>query len=282
MKFGPKIFMAHTAPSSSVVHARLLKPLTRAMLSAKNLYECRVLSDVDWLQFGVRRCLELCQSGRDFLQGLADVSGLHVGLSTFFESLKSKRRHALSREMNTALLRQLQTQTEDPLACYDPTGSLDGFDLYAGDGHFHSAACHDPRMPRKPSPRSVPVLGSSTEPSRLQETTKYPVGHLYCLNLRTQGLSHLCLLDQITRKKEHDLRALKALSADILRQGAAKGRKVLLVWDRAAIDFQQWHRWKHQNGIYFLSREKENMRLDTLGSLFLGLDFKHQCGCDQR
>jgi hypothetical protein len=126
------------------------------------------------------------------------------------------------------------------------------------------------------------VLGSSTEPSRLQETTKYPVGHLYCLNLRTQGLSHLCLLDQITRKKEHDLRALKALSADILRQGAAKGRKVLLVWDRAAIDFQQWHRWKHQNGIYFLSREKENMRLDTLGSLFLGLDFKHQCGCDQQ
>jgi hypothetical protein len=36
--------------------------------------------------------------------------------------------------------------------------------------------------------------------------------------------------------------------------------KVLYIWNRAGIDFRQWFKWK-ENGIYFLSREKENMKL---------------------
>lgn len=34
--------------------------------------------------------------------------------------------------------------------------------------------------------------------------------------------------------------------------------EALYIWDRAGIDFRQWHDWK-QRGIYFLSREKENI-----------------------
>ncbi len=49
-----------------------------------------------------------------------------------------------------------------------------------------------------------------------------------------------------------------------LRQSAAKGRQVLYIWDRAGIDFRQWFKWK-KNGIYFLSREKENMKLVIVG-----------------
>ena len=49
-----------------------------------------------------------------------------------------------------------------------------------------------------------------------------------------------------------------------MRQGAATGRKVLYIWDRAGIDFRQWFQWK-QRGIYFLSREKEDMTIDILG-----------------
>jgi hypothetical protein len=33
---------------------------------------------------------------------------------------------------------------------------------------------------------------------------------------------------------------------------------------RTGIDFRQWFQWK-QRGIYFLSREEENMKLGTLG-----------------
>jgi hypothetical protein len=47
------------------------------------------------------------------------------------------------------------------------------------------------------------------------------------------------------------MRALKRQGACALRQGVARGRKVLYVWGMA--------------GIYFLSREKDNMRLQVVG-----------------
>ncbi len=37
------------------------------------------------------------------------------------------------------------------------------------------------------------------------------------------------------------------------------------MWDRAGIDFQQWHRWKQGGGVYFLSREKADMQLEVIG-----------------
>ncbi len=60
----------------------------------------------------------------------------------------------------------------------------------------------------------------------------------------------------------HVLYAADDISA--LRQGAARGRKVLYIWDRAGIDFREWFKWK-ESGIYFLSRAKENMKLEVLG-----------------
>ena len=41
---------------------------------------------------------------------------------------------------------------------------------------------------------------------------------------------------------KHDMHVLKRLDADVLRQHAPKGRKVLYVWDKAGIDFHAWHR----------------------------------------
>ncbi len=58
--------------------------------------------------------------------------------------------------------------------------------------------------------------------------------------------------------------ALKRQDIVTLRQSAAKGRKVLYIWDRAGIDFRQWFKWE-ENGIYLLSREKENMKLVIVG-----------------
>ena len=61
------------------------------------------------------------------------------------------------------------------------------------------------------------------------------------------------------------MHVLKRLGIQSLRQGAAKGRKVLYVWERAGIDFRQWYDWKQRGGIYFLSREKKNMALEVIG-----------------
>ncbi len=67
------------------------------------------------------------------------------------------------------------------------------------------------------------------------------------------------------RKKEDDIRALKRLDTETLRQGTQKGRKVIYVWDKAGIDFRQWFKWKYSASIYFISREKENMDLLHMG-----------------
>jgi hypothetical protein len=61
---------------------------------------------------------------------------------------------------------------------------------------------------------------------------------MFTLNLRSHALGHLCVADQDNcKKKEHETRALKRQTIEILRQGAPAGRKVLYICDRAGIDF---------------------------------------------
>jgi hypothetical protein len=122
---------------------------------------------------------------------------------------------------------------------------LQEFDIFAGDDHFHAAAAHDRPLP-----------GSAK---------KDAVGQFFALNLKTQALIHLAVAKQDIKHNEPDARLLKRLPTEDLRQGAPKGRKVIYVWDRAGIDFRQWHKAKKSAGIYMVSREKSNMLLDCIG-----------------
>jgi hypothetical protein len=202
---------------------------------------CPVLSDQDWLLFGVLRSLQPVQSGRAFLQKDASLLPGCPELGHFFETLKSKRRLAFCSEATAALVSHLSPLLPDALAQFP---ALDGFDVWAGDGHHHAAAAHDPRD---------------------SEGRKHPVGHLFLLDLRSHLMGHLTVGDQEARLKEHDIRGLKRIELAALRMGAAKGRRVIIVWDRAGIDFRQWHHWKETGGLYFISREKENMVLEVCG-----------------
>lgn len=228
--------------SNSALAREFFAPLLEALSAASDQRLCHGLNDQDWLLLGVRRALEDHVSGRGFLQHLACRGISAPKQSNFFETLKSNRRLRLTGNVSMAVGAMLPVPTGHALSlCKE----LDGFDLYAGDGHYHAAASHDPRHPR--------------------DETKYATGHFFALNLRTHGLSHLVAGDQVSRKIEHDMRALKRMDIATLRHGAPKGRKVLYVWDRAGIDFQQWYRWKHGSGIYMLSRVKENMKLEVIG-----------------
>ena len=219
----------------SEVLNKLLSPLLSLLPDCRHLHSCPELPDEDWLCIGIQRVLQAESSGRAFLQLIGEHSLFLVRRSNFFESLKSQRRLRLCQEALSKVATLMKQDLPDPLAQFS---SLKDFDVFAGDGHFHAAATHDPRK------------GGSHR----------AVGHLYTLNLRTQGLSHLSVGDQINRKKEHDMHILKRLEIAQLRQSAPVGRKVLYVWDKAGIDFAQWLQWKNK-GIYFLSREKDNMRL---------------------
>jgi len=227
----------------------VFKKLTRALhpLIKQSAYirKCNKLSDVDWIETGILRSIFQEPSGRGFLQSLLDMGRGLLKPSHFFESLKSKRRLRLCQDVNSLLLQQLpeSLNNTDPLKDYP---ELDGYDIYAGDGHYHSASVHDIKTNGK----------------------KYPTLHFYSLDLRTHGLNHMTVADtKDNRKTEHDMRALKRIPLTDLRQNAPKGRKVIYVWDRAGIDFQQWYKWKKGGGIYFISREKKNMRLTTIADL---------------
>jgi hypothetical protein len=232
--------MTNVNLKNPTVSQQLFQPLHQQLTQCDATRSCPVLPDEDWLQIGLARILHECKSGRGFLQEY----GLHFpqcpDLGHLFESLKSGRRARLLQELNQRLQAELARYIPDLLACLP---ALADFEVLAGDGHWHAAAAHDPVI----------------------DGTKYATGHFFGLNLRTHGIVHLTVADQEARLKEHDMRALKRLEISTLRQDAPKGRKVLWIWDKAGIDFQQWHRWKHGAGIYFLSCQKENMKLEVIG-----------------
>lgn len=228
-----------STPSSASLKTQFLAPLHRAFAGAANRRNCRAISDLDWLVGGVQRCLENVSSGRDMVQkfGLWERSR-----STYFESLKSKRRLDLIEEIARVSETFFCQRRADVVSRH--LIDLEGFDIYAGDGHWHGHAARD--RPRNLSGK------------------KYATGHLYGLNLRTGFLRHL-ITNNEEKKKEHDISAIKRLGPEAMRMGAKKGTKVLWIWDRAGIDFAMWHHWKTTKGIYFISREKENMKLEVIG-----------------
>lgn len=225
--------------SDSPLGQQFFAPLLLGVESLPSFRVCPNLSDQDWLLFGVLRSLQPVQSGRAFLQREASLLPSCPERSQFFETLKSPRRLEFCEQAASALVARLSAVLPDGLAQFS---ALDGFDVFAGDGHHHAAAAHDPRD---------------------EKGRKHPVGHLFLLNLRSHSISHLTVGDQEARFQEHDMRGLKRMDLIALRMGAPKGRKVIIVWDRAGIDFRKWHWWKDTGGLYFISREKENMVLEV-------------------
>lgn len=223
-------------PTGSVASA-LFSPALELLPQCQATRPCPALPDPAWIHLGLNRVLHEVPSGRALLQEHGHQLEVCPPRSNYFESLKSSRRLRLLTELNQRLARQLVDSRPDVLAQYE---DLAGFDLYAADGHWHGAAAHDD----KPN-----------------ETT-YAVGHFYSLDLRRHILRHLALGEG---KKEHDMHVLKRLCAQILRQNAPTGRKVIYVYDKAGIDFLAWHRWKQASGIYFVSLEKDNMNLEVMG-----------------
>ena len=238
--------MATQKYKSNTVFGKLIQPLIGLIERCNEKRKCNALTDHEWIKTGLLRILSQEPSGRAFLQKISDSGGSDIKRSLFFETLKSKRRLKLCRDVSLSLYEKTRSgdSQSDPFAGF---GVLDEYDIHAGDGHYHEAPVHDERKDGK----------------------KYPTQHFYSVDLRSHALRHLALADTSgTRKREHDTRALKRLDIETLRQSAPKGRKVIYVWDRGCIDFYQWFKWKHLGGIYFVSREKGNMDGMVVGELY--------------
>ena len=226
---------------TSTLLDKLIAPLKPLILRSNKTRNCPVLEDEKWITTGLLRVLSSELSSRGFLQQLSDQFQMIIPDSSFFKTLRSVRRLDFCQHPNEAFAQSYKSPKSDPLSGF---ASLQTYDLYAGDGHYRAAATHDKKIADK----------------------KYAVGHFYTLNLRTHMLTHLdSMVDEPGRKKEHDMHLLKRMSIRQLRQGAPKGRKVIYVWDKAGIDLHQWFKWKKGSAIYFISLEKENMKLRPMG-----------------
>ena len=248
--------MATYKTPDSPVLARFIAPLTDAYSGSGRRYDCRELGDLDFLESGISRCLSAVTSGRDFLQQHADHGRKDIAVDLFFKALKSGRRLANLESVNLNAARLMGSLCADPFA---GIAELSGFDIYAGDGHFHEAACHDPHKPKRPKPAKKKANGD-----RQKQAKKLQTGHFFILGMRDHHLRHHALAEpRPGGGNEHDMHALKRIGAKALRFGAKVGRKSMIVWDRACIDFAFWEEAKRL-GVYFISREKANMDIAVI------------------
>jgi hypothetical protein len=161
------------------------------------------------------------------------------GHSNSFAALHSPRRGGVLREVNLALLTARDATLPDRRA---EIPELASYACFAQEGHWHQAAAQDPR----------------------HEGRKMAVGHFYSLNLRTHTLRRLAAGEGL---HEHDMSALKRIKPKGLRQAVPKGKRVLLIYDKAGIDFDYWKRCRQECAVYFLSRVKANRVFDWVESI---------------
>jgi hypothetical protein len=225
--------MPTTYPSNTVDEA-FFKPMAGLAAAGSHTRSCPEFSDENYLLCGVQRVLESTTSGRAFLQEHGPRLTQAPTQSNYFATLHSPRRLALLAEVNQRLLSSVAQTLHEQLA---EIPELATYHCFAVDGHWHHAAAHDPR----------------------HEGAKMAVGHFYSLNLRTHALQPLATGQGW---HEHDMSALKRIQPKGLRQNAPKGKRVLIVYDKAGIDFDYWKRCRQECAVYFLSRAKENMVLE--------------------
>lgn len=253
-------FIASALPMSdqenATVKERFFAPLNKALEAAVNVRKCETFSDLDFLTAGVRRVLSSsCESGRAWVQKLHKILQNCLTANCFFKGHRSNRRLRLLSEIASTVALQVDATTDDDPFATHP--ELEDFEIYAGDGHYHGASTHEQRIADK----------------------KYAVQHFYAVNQRTRSVHHLDVArPKEGKKKEHDMSALKRFDRRILRMGAPVGKKVLWAYDRAGIDFEYWYKMKQGAGIYFLSREKENMELRIIGKYDFDRDDPRNAG----
>lgn len=225
--------------NSTTVDQAFFQPLTGLADASPHARPCPEFSDEDCLHLGVQRVLETSASGRGFLQEHGLRFPNTPGHSNYFAALKSPRRREVIRDVNLALVAAANVTLHDRLANIP---ELATYECFAQDGHWHKAGAHDPR----------------------HDGTKMAVGHFYSLSLRTHTLRHLAAAQGL---HEHDMSALKRVKPKGLRQGVPKGKRVLIVYDKAGIDFAYWKRCRQECAVYFISRMKENMVFDWIESV---------------
>ena len=212
-------------------------PLREVMEDGLKTRCCKVIEDLPVVAMSVLRVLQSSRSGRDFIQchGIPSLPGLT--LANYFGSLASNRRLELitaTQHAMTARLRPGLRAHHDLLATLP---ELDGWEVWAGDGHAIAQATHDPRNGKD---------------------AYSPVHAIYKLDLRTGWAGFIDLVRPTAAGLEHEITTLRRQDKDQLRCGAAKGKSTLMVYDKAVVDFRFAYNLKQSKSIYQVTGWKDN------------------------
>jgi len=195
---------------------------------------CPEMNDIDFVRFGLLRCINSVDSGRHFLQTTEDVHGEALPHSTYFNSIKSSRRTKMLETIEEQSYRlHCSTLASHGIDYLKQFSELDQYTVKAADGHFIDHACH-------------------TEKGTNGIT--YAAGFIYSLNLRNGLLNPLCCVTNGT-KRNQEIPALR----NYIEQNNEKNKleKSLYIYDKAVTDYVWWDRQKqHEN--YMISMLKEN------------------------
>lgn len=195
------------------------------------------LDDRRFLYLGVTRALEGDESGRAFLQGLADrADGQEVARATWFDALQSKRRLSMLTEVTTTSYRYFERnlRRRDWLGAFP---ELRLHPVWAVDGHQIEHACHSPTNAK-----------GEHDPS----------GLTYGLCLHT-GLLRPLARFQGDGVRRHEWPVFKEHWRKWLVDEPRKGMPIVVA-DPAYIDCQYWIMEKIRRQAMVITREKENMK----------------------
>jgi IS4 transposase len=221
-----------------LLNDELFAPIRAIVETAGITRKCQILDDLTFATLCVLRVLHSSKTGRDFLQTHGIPACPELTRGSYFKNLSSKRRLNFMRQLAAHLNRDYLPALrafDDQLASFS---ELDGWQVWAADGHKISHATHDERNAKD------------------QYT---PINGIYRLEMRTGYAEFLTFCEPTERGVEHEIKALKGVTPAVLRCGAAKGQSTLLVYDRAIVDFIYAYNLKQSKSIYICTQWKENL-----------------------
>ena len=207
------------------------------------------LTDERFIRLGITRALEGDESGRAFLQTLADQPGATaVPRSTWFDAFKSPRRLELLTEVATTSYRRFERELagRDWLESFP---ELRDVPVWAVDGHQIDHACHAPRD------RKADHVAS---------------GMTYGLCLHT-GLLRPLARFQGDGVRQHEWPVFKK-NWKHWTLGEPRPAMPIVVVDPAYVDNQYWVLQKILREAMVITREKDNMKPMVYGPVAFDRD----------
>ncbi|MCK5774891.1 MAG: transposase [Bacteroidales bacterium] len=222
---------------------------------------CSVVSDLDFVNAGIFRCMTIADSGRHFLQTSEEL-GAKMSHSNYYVNMKSRRRtemiNATEKQSYKIVKQQMQSLKVNYLQQFS---EFDDYTVEAADGHFVDHACH-------------------TQPS--QNGSIYSAGFIYGLDLRLGLLRPLCLVTNGS-KRSSEVPAFKK-KIEALNKSEKAVNKNLYVYDKAIIDYGWWHtQKKSRNYMISLLKEKavfeeeRSIDYDDYDAMNIGVERYYMC-----